>query len=176
MFLCFDGYVAQQPSEAGPKQNSEIAGIQFSTPPNFELGQTSSPRVAFMRNSEISLFVAVPDQQIDDKYLIDISNFVARILTEQDAFDWKIRPAPDPRMSKYQISRGNTKGLNAKTYVQTDYVVLKTHGQEILVGLVGTYGEGLESAYQFEYEGAGYSFFGWRALFQLMSSITGEKM
>jgi len=176
MVLCFDGYVAQQPSEAGAKQESEISGIQFSTPPDFKLEQTSSPRVAFMRNSEISLFVAVPDKQIDDKYLIDISNFVARILTEQDAFDWKIRPAPNPRMSKYQITRGNTKGLNAKTYVQTDYVVLKIHGQEIVVGSVGTYGEGLKSAYEFEHEGAGYSFVGWHALFHLMSSITGEKM
>ena len=89
MFLCVDCYVAQQPSEARPKQNSKIAGIQFSTPPDFKLEQTSSARVAFMRNSEISLFVAVPDKQIEDKYLIDISNVVSRILTEQDAFVWR---------------------------------------------------------------------------------------
>ena len=176
MFFCFDGYVAQQHSQAGPKQNSEIAGVQFSTPPDFKLEQTSTPRVAFMRNPEISLFVAVPDKQIDDKCLTDISNVVSGILTEQDAFVWKIRPATDPRVSNYQIKRGITKGRNAKTYVQTDYVVLKIHGQEIVVGLVGTYGEGLKSAYHFEYEGAGYSFVGWRALFQLISSITGEKI
>ena len=87
----------------------------------------------------------------------------------------EIRPATDPRISKYQISWGNTKGLNAKTYVQTDYVVLKIHGQELIVGSVGTYAEGLKSAYQFDYEGAGYSFLGWQGLFQLISSITGEK-
>jgi len=175
IFLCFDRYVAQQPSEAGPK-HSEIGGIRFSIPPDFKLEPASSERVAFMRNPEISLFVAVPDKLIDDKYLTDLSNVVSRILTEQDAFAWKIQPAPDPRMSKYQTSRGHTKGLNAKTYVQTDYVVLKIRGQEIVVGSVGTYGEGLKSAYQFEHEGAGYSFLGWRGLFQLISSITGEKI
>jgi hypothetical protein len=111
MFFCFDGPVAQQPSEAGPKQKSEIAGVQFSIPPDFKLEQSSTKRVAFMRNPEISLFVAVPDKQIDDKCLIDISNVVSR-LTEQDEFVWKIRQAIDPRMSNYQIRRGNTKGLN----------------------------------------------------------------
>lgn len=176
MFLCFDRYVAQQPSESGPKQTSEIAGIQFSIPPGFKLEQSSTARVAFMRNPEISLFVAVPDKQIDNEYLIDLSNVVSRIFTEQDAFVWKIRPAKDLRISKYQTSRGNTKGLNAKTYVQTDYVVLKIRGREIVVGSVGTYGEGLKSAYHFEYEGAGYSFVGWEGLFQLISSITGEKI
>jgi hypothetical protein len=112
MFFCFDGPVAQQPSEAGPKQNSEIAGVQFSIPPDFKVEQSSTTRVAFMRNPEISQFVTVPDKQIDDKCLIDISNVVSRILTEQDEFVWKIRPAIDPRMSNYQIRRGNTKGLN----------------------------------------------------------------
>ena len=90
----------------------ETKGIQFSTPPDFKLEQPSSERAAFMRNPEISLFVAVPDKRVDDKYLIDLSNVVSRILTEQDAFIWVIEPASDSGMSKYQINRGHTKGLN----------------------------------------------------------------
>ena len=127
-----------------------------------------------MRNPEISLFVAVPEQQADDKYLIELSNVVSRMLLDQEGFAWKIRPAGAPSMSNYQVARGNTKGLNAKTYIQTDYVVLKVQDRLLVVGAVGTY-DGLKSAYQFEFEGAEYSFTAWRGIFHLISSITGEE-
>mgnify|MGYP003288290760 CR=1 FL=1 len=40
---------------------------------------------------------------------------------------------------------------------------------------MGTYGEDLKSAYHFEYEGAGYSFLGWQALFQLILQLQPKK-
>ena len=169
----FDVHLAQQPVAEGPHQDSEVSGIRFSVPRNFKLEASSNAKIAFMRNHEISLFVAVPEQQADDKYLIELSNGVSRMLLDQEGFVWKIRPAGAPSMSDYQVARGNTKGLNAKTYIQTDYVVLKVRDRLLVVGAVGTY-EGLKSAYNFEVDGAAYSFAAWRGIFHLISSITGE--
>ena len=77
-------------------------------------------------------------------------------------------------MSNYQVARGNTKGLNAKTYIQTDYVVLKVRDRLVVVGSVGTYSEGTQSAFRFDHDFADYSFLGWQGIFHLISSITGE--
>ena len=78
-------------------------------------------------------------------------------------------------MSKYQISRGSIKGLNAETYLQIDFVIVKSRGHEAVAGSIGTYGEGLQAAHFFNYGGLGYSFTG-ASVFHLISSITGEKL
>ena len=157
--------------------DAQVAGITFSVPQGFKLEQSSDARVAFMRNPEISLFVAVPTKRVDEKYLIELSNGLAsKLLSQQEHLVWKVQPAGVRKMSRYQTSRGSIMGLNEETYVQLDYVVLKIRGQEAVVGSIGTYGEGPAAAHFFNYGGSGYSFTGWSGCFHLISSITGEKL
>ena len=178
MFLGLSTKMAQQPSAATSDQEevSNVAGTRFSIPVGFKLEQSSNSRLAFMRNPEISLFVAVADRPADEKYLLELSGVASSLLTQQQGFAWKIRPASDDRkVSRYQTASGSIKALNQTSYVQVDYVVLKLREQVLVVGSIGTYGEGLKSAYLFEHDGAGYSLLGWRGLFHLITSITGEK-
>lgn len=162
---------------AGQSAETKVAGITFSVPQGFKLEQSSDARVAFMRHPEISLFVAVPNKRVDEKYLIDLSKGLAsKLLSQQQGLVWKVQPAGLPKMSRYQISRGSTQGLNAESYVQIDYVILKIRGHEAVVGSIGTYGEGQEAAHFYYYGGLAYSFTGASGRFHLISSITGEKL
>jgi hypothetical protein len=169
--------VASQELEG--KQGAEIAGVKFATPEGFKLEQSSDTRVAFMRHatSQIALFVAVPDHQVNDKYLIDLSNnLVSRLFPQQNGFAWKLfQRTPDRRVSMYQTSGGTTKGLNAKTFVQTDYLVVKVQRRQVVVGSIATFGEERNAKFLFEVEGREYSVTGWQALFHLIASVTGEE-
>src|SRR5437764_4353404 len=63
--------VQQIPRSNREQKQAEIAGVKFVVPVAFGLEQLSDSRVAFLRHtkSELALFVAVTDQQIDDSYL-----------------------------------------------------------------------------------------------------------
>ena len=178
MLLTISSSSAQQMPERKPV--AEIAGVKFTVPQSFKLEQSSDTRVAFMRHAtqQIALFVALPEHQVDDKYLIDLSNnLVSRLFPQQNDFAWKVQQRiSDRRVSRYQTNGGTTKGLNAKRFVQTDYVIVKAHGNEVVVGSIATFGEEREAKFLFDLEGREYSFFGWQALFQLIASVTGEKI
>jgi hypothetical protein len=68
------------------------------------------------------------------------------------------------------------KGLNAKKFVQADYVVLKSHSRVLIVGSIAPFGDEREATFLFDTERREYSFAGWRALFHLIASITGERV
>ena len=164
-------------TNAGQDAEAKVAGISFSVPQGFKLEQSSNSRIAFMRNPEISLFVAVPEKQVDDKYLLDLSNALASQLRPgQTGLIWKLKPAEASKRSKYQTGRGSVQGLNSEFYVQIDYDVVKMRGNEVVLGSIGTYGEGLEAAHFYHYDRLGYSFTGGSGRFHLLSSITGEKL
>lgn len=160
-------------------QAAEIRGIKFAVPQGFKLEQSQDKKFAFMRHSaqQIALFVVVPDRQVDDEYLTNLSNnLVSHLLPKQSGFEWKILPqTSDRKVSQYQTNAGTTKGLSGKSYVQTDYVVVKAQGQFVVVGSIATFGQEQEARFQFDVEGREYSVPGWQALFQLIPSVTGEK-
>ena len=182
MLLTISSISAQQISSPRleHKQASEIAGVKFTAPQGFQLRQSSETRVALMRHATqpIALFVAVPQDQIDDRYLTDLSNdLVSRLFPQQNDFAWKIlQRTSERRVSKYQTSGGTTKGLNAKRFVQTDYVVVKAQEHEVVLGSIATFGEERDAKFLFDVEGREYSLFGWQALFQLIASVTGENI
>jgi hypothetical protein len=165
--------------ELQSKQPAEIGGIDFAIPPGFELEQSQDKKFAFMRSAaqQIALFVAVPDRQVDDEYLTDLSNDLAsRLLPKPNHFEWKIlQRASDRRTSKYQTNAGTAKGISGKRYVQTDYVVVNAQRHAVVVGSIATFGEEREAKFLFDVEGSEYSVLGWQALFQLIPSVTGEK-
>lgn len=162
-----------------PEKAAEIASVKFMLPQCFKLERATDNRVAFMRHrtDRLALFVVVTDRQVDDSYLTNLSNkLVSRLLPQQHGFSWKIlRQTSDRKLSIYQISHGTAKGLNAKKFVQADYVVLKAQGRDVLVGSIATFGTRAEAKYLYEVEGRSeYSFTGWQGLFQLIASVTGE--
>ena len=166
---------ALRPESEG-KQVAEIAGVKFASPRGFKLEQSSEARVAFMRHatSQTALFVTVTDHRVNDKYLTDLSNkLVSQLFPQESDFAWKIlHRNSDRRRSRYQTSGGTTKGLNETKYVQTDYLVIKAQGHDVIVGSISTFGEGREAKFLFEVEGREHSFLGWQGLFELISSIT----
>jgi hypothetical protein len=163
-----------------PEKAAEIAGVKFMVPQCFKLERATDSRVAFMRHrtDQLALFVVVSDRQVDDSYMTNLSNkLVSRLLPQQHGFSWKILRRPSRRMvSIYQTSRVTAKGLNAKKFVQTDYVALKAQGRDVIIGSIATFGTRAEAKYLYEVEGREeYSFPGWRGLLQLIASVTGER-
>ena len=64
-----------------------------------------------MRNPDISLFVAVPKEQVDEKYLIELSNsLVSQLLSQPQGLVLKIQPAEGVKMNKYQTNRRSYQG------------------------------------------------------------------
>ena len=167
--------------DPGHKENAEVAGIQFSVPKSFTLESSSDSRVAFMRHNkyDLALFVAVPEQQVDDKYLTALSNtLVSKLLPKHEAFRWKLLPSEsDSKVSKFQTSSGNTKGFNDKSLFQTDYITVRINEREILVGYITQLGQFSNDAkYLFDLKGvAGMSMPGWYAQAHVLASVTGEK-
>lgn len=161
------------------QQAAEVAGVMFVSPQCYKLEQASDSEVAFMRHpaNKIALFVAVPDQQIDDNYLTNLSNkLVSQLSPQQSGFSWKIlQQASERKVSIFQTVSRTAKGLNAKMFVQVDYVVLKVQGRDIVVGSIATFGDKLNAKFLFDVEGREYSIIGWQGLFQLIASITGER-
>lgn len=177
--LALNGSSAQHVSSHEAKRDAEIAGIKFAVPKDFKL-ESVDAGVAFLRHetSELALFVAVPQQQVSDQYLNDLSHTLVRqLLPQQNGFAWKVLPRnSDRKVSVNQTGEGTVKGLNANKFVQADYVVLKSKGRVLIVGSIAPFGDEREARFLFDVEGREYSFAGWRALFHLIASITGERV
>jgi hypothetical protein len=177
--LALNGSSAQHVSLQEAKRDAEIAGVKFAVPKDFKL-ESVDARVAFMRHetSKLALFLAVPQQQVSDQYLNDLSHtLVRKLLPQQNGFAWKVLPRKsDRKVSVNQTGEGTVKGLNAKQYVQADYVVLKSNGRALIVGSIAPFGDERSARFLFDVEGSEYSFAGWGALFHLIASITGERI
>ena len=176
--LALNGSSAQQMFSQEAERDAEIAGVKFAVPKDFKL-ESVAAGVAFLRHetSKLALFVAVPQQQVSEQYLSDLSDtLVKQLLPQQNGFAWKVLPRnSDRKVSVNQTGEGTVKGLNAKTYVQADYVVLTSNGRVLIVGSIAPFGDERTARFLFDHEGREYSFAGWRALFQLIASITGER-
>ena len=175
--LALNGNSAQQVSSQEAKRDAEVAGLKFAIPQDFKL-ESVDAGVAFFRHetSELALFVAVPQQEVKDQYLTDLSRtLVSQLLPEQNGFKWKLLPRNSDRKTN-QTGEGTVKGLNAQKFVQADYVVLKSHGRAVIVGSIAPFGEEREARWLFEVDGRSYSFTGWIGIARLIASITGERV
>ena len=177
--LALNGSSAQHVSSQEAKRDAEIAGVKFAVPKDFKL-ESVDAGVAFLRHEtdELALFVAVPQQQVSDQYLNNLSHTLARrLLPQQNGFAWKVLPRnSDRKVSVNQAGEGTVKGLNANKFVQADYVVLKSKGRVLIVGSIAPFGDEPAARYLFDVEGREYSFAGWHGLFHLIASITGERV
>ena len=177
--VALNGSSAQHGSSQGAKRDAETAAVRFAVPKDFKL-ESVDAGLAFLRHEtfELALFVAVPQQQVSDQYLQDLSHTLVRqLLPQQSGFAWKALPGKsDRKLSANQTGEGTVKGLNAKQFVQADYVVLKSNGRVFIVGSIAPFGDERAAKFLFDVDGREYSFAGWRALFQLITSITGEKV
>lgn len=185
-FVCvvmsFGSATAQLPSQdPGHKEDAEVAGVKFSVPNGFNLEKSSDSRVAFMRHKQydLALFVAVPEAQVDDKYLTSLSNtLVLQLFPKEKDFQWKMLPSEsESNVSRFQTADGNTKGFNGKKFFQTDYITVKVKDREILVGYITQLGQyGNNAKYLFDLTGVGgMSMPGWYAQAHILASVTGEK-
>lgn len=160
------------------EQTAEIAGVKFTIPREFRLEHPPDPAVAFMTHptGEVALFVAVPDGRVDDSYLSNLSDKLThQFLPRLEGVTWKILgPATERKTSACQIGAGTLKGLGTKRFVQVDYVILKSQGRNEVVGSIAVFGDEREANLLYNLDGREYSFPGWRGLFQLVTSITGE--
>ena len=172
---------AQLPSQdPGHKEYSEVAGIKFSVPKRFDVQKPATSNVVFMLRAEyeLGLFVAVPDAQVDEKYLTDLSNTLAsKLLPKENGFQWKLLPdRSDKKVSDFQVGGGNTKGLNGKKLIQTDYILIDVKGRKAIVGYITKLGRDSDGQYLFDLKTpAGMSMPGWYAQAHIIASITGEK-
>jgi hypothetical protein len=179
--LSFGFASAQLPSQdPGHKEDAEVAGVKFSVPNKFNLEKSSDSRVAFMRHEkyDLALFVAVPEKQTDDDYLIKLSDTLVSLqFPDEKNFKWKVLPfVSESKVSKYQTATGNTKGFNQKRFFQTDYKVLKVKDREIIVGYVTKLGQDKDAKFLFDLKGpGGLSMPGWYAQAHIIASVTGEK-
>lgn len=125
---------------------------------------------------DLALFVAVPkNQQIDDRYLTNLSSgVVSRLLLPQEQrYRWKVlRHSQSEVNTRLTIT---TKGFNNRTYVQCDFVVVKAQGREVVLGSILKSNDERGAGYLFDIEGHEYSFSGWKALAELIASVTGDK-
>jgi len=159
-------------------QLAKVGTVKFVVPAGFQLEQSESHKLSFMRHRSepLGLFVTIPERQVKDKYLTDLSShLVTRLHPGEDAFKWKILETFEPSLSRYQTNRGIIKGLNGKTFIQVDYVVIKLQRKDMVIGSIAQFGEERAAPFLFDVEGREYSVPGWQALFQLISSVTGEK-
>ena len=171
---------AQRVSSQSPntEKSTTVSGVKFIVPKDFRLEESLNSGFAFMRHEseQLALFIAVPNQQVDDAFLTNLSSeAVVQLLPQQDGFTWKILRHSEPKMSRNQSMRGTTKGLNNQRYVQADFVVVKVQHQEIVLGSISVFGNEKDAKYHFDIEGIDYSFIGWEGLFKLIASVTGEK-
>jgi hypothetical protein len=171
--------VSQSPSQdAGHIQFAEIGGVKFAVPAGFQLEQIETHKLSFMRNRSepLGLFVTIAENQVNDKYLTDLSsNLVTRLLRGENKFKWRVPGTLERKLSRYQTNSGTIKGIKGKTFVQVDYVVVKTHDKDVVIGSIAQFGEEQTATFLFDVEGREYSVTGWQALFQLIPSVTGEK-
>lgn len=167
--------------DPGHKEFAETSNVKFSVPNSFNVEKPSDSRITFMRHKkyDLALFVAVPEKNIDENYLTNLSNALAQqLFSKEKDFRWKVLPLDyEGKVSKFQTSSGNTKGFNGKTFFQTDFIVVKIKDQEILVGYITQLGQyGNNQKYLFDLKGVGgMSMPGWYAQAHILASITGEK-
>lgn len=173
------GTIAQVQAQGGSElQRAEVGTVKFIVPEGFQLEQTESRRLAFMRSrsNPLGLFVTIAERQLNDQYLTDLSdNLVTQLHPGADGFKWKLLGTLEPSLSRFQANRGVIKGLKGTTFVQVDYVVVKVQDQDIVIGSIAQFGEERTATFLFDLEGREYSVPGWQALFRLISSVTGEK-
>lgn len=178
LFLA-SGTIAQvQSQDGGELQRAEVGTVKFVVPAGFQLEQTESRRLAFMRSraNPLGLFVSIAEHQVNDQYLTDLSdNLVTQLHPGATGFKWKLLGTLEPSLSRFQTTRGVIKGLKGKNFVQVDYVVVKVQDQDIVIGSIAQFGEERTATFLFDVEGREYSVPGWQALFRLTSSVTGEK-
>ena len=182
LFLSLFSASAQLPSQdPGHKEDAEVSGVKISVPNGFNLEKSSDSRVAFMRHEkyDLALFVAVPEQQVNDGYLTSLSNtLVSLLFPKEKDFQWKLLPRDSgKKVSKFQTASGNTKGFNGEKLFQTDYITVKVKDREVLVGYITQLGQFSKNAkYLFDLKGVGgMSMPGWYAQAHVLASITGEK-
>lgn len=159
-------------------QPAEIQGLKFVVPDGFQLEQSETRKVSFMRNSSapLGLFVTESGPRLDHTYLTELStNLVRLLLREGGGFRWKIQETPEHRVSQYQTRSGTIKGINGTTFVQIDHVVVRAQDKDIVIGSIAKFGDEHAADFLFDVDGREYSVQGWRALFELISSVTGEK-
>lgn len=180
LVLCIgSGTIAQDPPPgAGNLQLAQLGAVKFVVPAGFQLEQTESLKLSFMRNRSepLGLFVTIPEHQVNDRYLTDLAgSLVTRLRRGEAGFKWKVLATLEPSLSRSQTKRGVIKGLNGATFVQVDYVAVKVQEQDIVMGSIAQFGEERTASFLFDVEGREYSVAGWQALFQLIASVTGEK-
>src|ERR1041384_5497166 len=97
-----------------------------------------------MRNSSepLAVFVTIAENQVDEKYLTDLStNLVTQLLRGEVKFRWRVVGTLEPSSSRYQTKRGVIKGLNGKTFVQVDYLAVRVHDKDIVIGSIAKFGD-----------------------------------
>lgn len=159
-------------------QLAEVGGVKFLVPAEFQLEQSKSHKLSFMRSRSepLALFVTIASDQVNEKYLADLAGYlVTQLRHRDDNFKWKILVTSQPSLSRYQTNRGVVKGLNGRTFVQLDFVVISIQNRDIVIGSIAQFGDERTATFLFDVEGREYSVQGWQALFQLIPSITGEK-
>lgn len=166
--------------DPGHQENARIAGLKYSVPKRFDLKRAGDASIAIMKHQEyqLTLFVTVPAQPITNDYLIKLSNTLApQVFSAEENFAWKVIPnASGSKVSKYQKGAGNTKGFNGKKFIQTDYIIIKVHGQYVLAGYVTALGGDRDGKFLFDLDGvAGSSMPGWYAQAHIIASLTGER-
>jgi hypothetical protein len=170
--------------DPGHKAFSEIAGVKFSIPNNFDLHQPApAADVAYMYDSRlgIGLYVAVPEKPVNGEYLLSLSKtLAAHVFPKAKDFEWKavVYYGQGNSVSKFQTASGVSKGLNGKTYIQVDYLAVSAGNREVLIGYVtqSLNYPGSSSRSLFDAEGAGgMSMSAWYAQAHVIASVTGEK-
>lgn len=153
-----------------------IGKIKFSIPAGFHLQPSRNSDVVLMKAEayEGGLFVAKSEKStLSETDLIELSRrLVAELLPRQDGFSWKVlQKAPIPKLSVHQRNQFVVKAVNANTFVQAEFVLLRFDNKNLLVGLVTRFGSETESRFLFEVEGTEYSVEGWRGIYELLDSI-----
>lgn len=173
------GRAQRVPKPSGVAQSEVVSGVKFTVPKDFRLQQSPRSNVAFMRHEkdDVALFVAVPkNKQVDDQYLTSISNEVAsQLLPHEQGYVWKVSRRSSAKTDTRRGFIVTTKGFNDRVYMQTDFMVVKAQQQTVVLGSIFSSGSDKGARHLFDVEGHEYSFSGWKAIFQLMASVTGER-
>jgi|SRR5215213_1875470 len=82
--VAFSFGAVPQRSSGRPDNNSvaKLGTVKFAIPRGFRLERSVGNKLSFVRNSSepLGLFVAIPERQVDDKYLTDLAADLASIL------------------------------------------------------------------------------------------------
>lgn len=158
-------------------QTGQLENIQFSPPSGFQLQGSGGPDLVFIKANayEGGLFVVIsPSSKLSEQNLIEMSRRLASEFLPQDtSFSWKVlaKKASVPKLDARQTDQFAVKAVNDKKFVQTEFVLLRVKGKNVLAGLITRFGTESDSRFLYEVDGKEYSFPGWRGLFELLGSI-----